>query len=92
MLADSNLFNEFRTQDTSRLRKKAFRSLPSLSVISPRGGELRGEAQGNALGIEFFIFQALLVIPSEPERQRRRRGISAKRFILPIRCQKIAPR
>ncbi len=27
-------------QATSRLRKKAFRSLLSLSVVSPRGGEL----------------------------------------------------
>jgi len=34
--------------DASRLRKKAFRSLLALSVISPRGGEL-----------EFLHFQAL---------------------------------
>ena len=32
------------TFGSSRLRKQAFRSLLALSVISPRGGELRKEA------------------------------------------------
>ena len=44
-LIPHNFFNELRTQDTSRLRKKAFRSLLSLSVISPRGGELKEVSQ-----------------------------------------------
>ena len=46
-MANSQLdfVSEFENQDTSRLRKKAFRSLLSLSVISPRGGELRKGSQ-----------------------------------------------
>ena len=46
-MANSKLdfLSEFENQDTSRLRKKAFRTLLSLSVISPSGGELKKRSQ-----------------------------------------------